>query len=487
MKMKTELYSMTRVLWTLLITVPLVGLVSCSNDEGSDPVPDPIASFKFEVSESDFLTVTFTSFSQSAESFAWNFGDGAGTSTEENPTYTYSAAGTYSVDLTVTNAYGSHSQSQDVQITDPDAASKLLTGETGKTWFLLADASGGNPIQVGPQDRSQIWWALGTNDELCSRACLFNDTWTFNPDGSYIFDNAGDFFGEFGVWPDEVAGCFDATVADNFVGAEGQDLSGWNSGTYQYTYDPGTATLTVTGGFIGLTKAASTEEVTEPQASVTYKNVTISDGATADTLYLETEVVAAGGYWGFTLVSYNSESDIVEVGVCDGDGDDPPIIDAVSVDFEENAPEWEVFGGTDFNGAGVVVTIVDNPVSGGINQSAKVLQLDEADGSQGWSGVHTTLEGKIDFSSKTAFKVKVYSSIAGAVIKFKLEDSLNPDINKEIDQTITSADAWEELTFVFTAEDSEKFDKIVLFADFLAEVKTGDRTHYFDDILLTTE
>jgi serine protease len=54
------------------------------------------------------LTVVFTDASTNAPtSWAWNFGDG-GTSTLQNPSHVYTVAGTYSVTLTVTNAYGSN-------------------------------------------------------------------------------------------------------------------------------------------------------------------------------------------------------------------------------------------------------------------------------------------------------------------------------------------------------------------------------------------
>jgi len=54
------------------------------------------------------LTVTFTDASANTPtSWAWNFGDGS-TATTQNATYTYMKAGTYSVNLTVTNAAGSN-------------------------------------------------------------------------------------------------------------------------------------------------------------------------------------------------------------------------------------------------------------------------------------------------------------------------------------------------------------------------------------------
>lgn len=54
------------------------------------------------------LTVQFTDQSlHSPTSWLWNFGDGTPTSNVKNPSHVYANIGTYSVSLTVTNAYGS--------------------------------------------------------------------------------------------------------------------------------------------------------------------------------------------------------------------------------------------------------------------------------------------------------------------------------------------------------------------------------------------
>ncbi|WP_425392134.1 PKD domain-containing protein [Ekhidna sp.] len=470
--------------WTALGC--MVALTSCFDEDDVPAIEDPIASFQFEVSEENFDEVSFTNFSVNADSYSWTFGDGA-TSTEENPTHTYSETGTFTVTLVASNEAGATSEfSDDVTITDPLEAQRALIGSDGKTWLLLGDNSTGiNPIQVGPQDRSQVWFAIA---DLCVRECIFDDTWTFNTDGTYTFDNNGDFWGEEGVWAEGIAGtCFDATNSANFVGLDGQDLSGWNSGTHEFVYDPSSETLTINGGFIGLTKAGTDAEITEPAASVTYSVVKLVDVENGvDTLVLETNLAEANGYWGFTLVSYDNEADKVVVGECEET--EKTIIDVVDIDFEASAPDFGAFGGNDDAGGGMVVERIANPDASGINTSDFVGSVAEPEGSRFYSGISTTLDGYIDFSTKQTFKVKVWSPVAGATIKFKLEDSTDPNINKEIDATITNADTWEELTYTFEAADSEKFDVVVLFFDFDPNGdqsnKADARTHYFDDIIL---
>jgi PKD repeat protein len=54
------------------------------------------------------LTVDFTDLSTGdPTSWSWDFGDGIGTSALQNPSYIYNNSGTYTVELTATNAYGS--------------------------------------------------------------------------------------------------------------------------------------------------------------------------------------------------------------------------------------------------------------------------------------------------------------------------------------------------------------------------------------------
>jgi PKD repeat protein len=61
-------------------------------------------------------SITFTDFSSNVPTaWAWNFGDGQ-TSTDQNPVHTYATAGTYTVDLTVTNTAGSDSYQMTVTI-----------------------------------------------------------------------------------------------------------------------------------------------------------------------------------------------------------------------------------------------------------------------------------------------------------------------------------------------------------------------------------
>jgi len=287
-------------------------IVSSCGDDTDEPAKPPVASFQYEKDANDFAKVTFTNFSQNAESVSWDFGDGSAVSTEQNPVHTFPAAGTYTVKLTVTGKGNTTAEkTEDIELTDPNAQLKKLTGETSKSWKLLRDVTTGvYPLQVGPEARNEIWWALGKNDPVAQRPCVMNDEFIFSLDGTYEYKTNGDFWADGGVWADPV-GCKDA-VNDNFKNVDGADISAWSDGTHEFEYNSTDATLTVTGNgaYVGLAKAATSSEVKLPQDEVQYKVIRLVD-ATVDTLVLETTI--PGGYWRFVLVHY------------DNAGDEPPI------------------------------------------------------------------------------------------------------------------------------------------------------------------
>ncbi|MGC9353128.1 MAG: hypothetical protein ACP5D9_04780 [Mariniphaga sp.] len=128
-------------------------------------------------------------------------------------------------------------------------------------------------------------------------------------------------------------------------------------------------------------------------------------------------------------------------------------------------------------------SVIDNPDKSGINTSNRVAQTVKAAGAETWAGSFLTLESPIDFSTKTVFKVKVWSPKAGATVKLKVENLTNGDIGYEVDALTTVANEWEELSFDFSAIDKDQeYQKVVIFFDF---GNTGDdATYYFDDIKL---
>lgn len=280
----------------------LVAFVSCKKDE-ADPPKNPIASFQFALSTTNFLQVTFTNFSQNATSYEWNFGDGQ-TSTEANPVHIYSAAGNYTVVLTAKNsANASATFNSAIQLQDPNSALALLAGESSKTWKLFRE---GTSMGVGPDAaNARLWWSL---ENAGARPCYYYQTFTFNRDGSFVFDDQGAFWGEGAIFAGTAQNevCFDAIPA-NMVNSDGADVSAWLSGTHAYTYEPTTnlITLTGTGAWMGNPQSGTSAVSIVPEAGKSFKAV-LEEKVGYDLLTIS--YTYDGFYWDFTYASYSDPS-----------------------------------------------------------------------------------------------------------------------------------------------------------------------------------
>ncbi|NUN10637.1 MAG: T9SS type A sorting domain-containing protein [Ignavibacteriaceae bacterium] len=152
------------------------------------------------------------------------------------------------------------------------------------------------------------------------------------------------------------------------------------------------------------------------------------------------------------------------------------------LDFESGTANYTF---TDFDGG--QATKVANPVSGGINTSANVGKMVKNAG-QVWGGSWIALASPIDFSTNKTFKVKVYMPRVGAKLLLKVENMTNGGINFEREVAGTVANAWEELTFDYSAiNTANEYQKLVFIFD-LGTMGTGtaDFTYYFDDIKLVS-
>jgi PKD repeat protein len=362
--MKKAIYRLG--LWSLLMTV----FLACDDEA---VVEETVASFQFEAGETEFLTVTFTNFSTNYASSAWAFGDGE-TSAEESPVHAYAEAGTYEVTLTVTSAGGVEAvRTQSVEVTDPNAKLTLLTGVESKTWKLLRD--GTSMLLASDANFTQIYWPGNKNDG--TRPCLYNQTFTFNRDGSYVFDDGGAFWGEFGVFndTDKFEVCFDATAA-NMVNQDGDDVSAWLSGTHAYSYNAtaNTVTLAGLGAWIGIPKLATTAEIPVPQSEVTFNAITADGFDTGvDTLFVS--FAYEGAFWAITYVSYDDAS-LEPALVTEFVPEECAPYDAVSPTeishtFASNdAAEWVLLQFDATSGAGLALG-VDDPTDAGATKVGK--------------------------------------------------------------------------------------------------------------------
>lgn len=296
----------------LILSIAMVAMVgmftACENDD--EPAAEPYADFEYEISEANPLEVTFTNNSTNSETYMWEFGDGE-TSTEENPVHEYSQGGTFDVVLTATNT---DDVSTDVTKTI-NLGSNMLAGSDSKTWKLYRE---GTSMGVGPNpEGARSWWSL-ENDG--SRPCVYKHEFTFHFDGTFEFNDNGVFWGEEAVFGDDLAAtCFEAT-AENMVNSEGDDVSAWLSGEYEYEYDAeaGEVTLNGEGAWMGIPQLGTDGESIVPENSTTFNVVSIEEHEGYDLMtisYYYNEGTADNLYWDFTFVSYSDpslEPDLVE-------------------------------------------------------------------------------------------------------------------------------------------------------------------------------
>ena len=176
-------------------------LASCNED---DPLPDaPISNFSFTVGSSNDKEVTFTSLSEGATTYMWNFGDNMGTSDQENPTYIFSDYGTFSVSLTVTNEGGENEFSKDVTLTNPQAiVNGAFDDESNWTTInhyeetnLNGSVTIANGVALFEETTNADWKHMGIFQEVTLSA----GTYQFDMDVSYADIN--DVWGEVYLGP----------------------------------------------------------------------------------------------------------------------------------------------------------------------------------------------------------------------------------------------------------------------------------------------
>ena len=170
-----------------------------------------------------------------------------------------------------------------------EAAPAIQQSPLTGTWKLAPEAGA---LGVGPAQNDTSWWANSTAD-VSARACLFDDEYVFNADGSFQNVLGNDTWLE--GW--QGSGC----------GAGVAPHDGSANATYAYDENAGTLTINGTGAFMGISKVINGAEITassQAAASITYIADLSTDG---NTLNLDIEI-ANGGWWSFKFIKDTSST-----------------------------------------------------------------------------------------------------------------------------------------------------------------------------------
>lgn len=192
--------------------------------------------------------------------------------------------GEYSLDLVATDSNGNKDE---VNLPFTVASSRPAFDITG-TWRM--EPVGGS-MTVGPAAGSAEWWQISDGD-VSARACFYDDTYTFNEDGSFSYDMGEETWLE--TWQGvEAEGC----------GAPVAPFDG--SGSYTYTYTTTNLTLIGEGAHVGLSKVNNAGEISNGVAianQVSYTIVEQSQEGENRRMTLRIEA-GSGVWWDFKLIS----------------------------------------------------------------------------------------------------------------------------------------------------------------------------------------
>ena len=152
------------------------------------------------------------------------------------------------------------------------------------SWKLIPQAGA---FAVGPAQGNYTWYSSSPAD-VTTRACLFDDEYVFNANGSFSNVQGSQ------TWLEAWQG-----VAADVCGAPVAPHNGSNAATYTYDNVAGTLTLNGVGAYLGLAKAINGAELTSPlnaPNSITYivSSVTSTE--------LTVEINAGNGWWRFKLL-----------------------------------------------------------------------------------------------------------------------------------------------------------------------------------------
>lgn len=191
-------------------------------------------------------------------------------------------AGDHIISITATDSNG-NSDTANANFTVASAVPDI----TG-TWVMEPIAGS---LAVGPNPGSGDWWSISAGD-VTTRACFYDDTYTFTANGDFIIDVGTDTWLE--GWQAGFDGC-------------GAPIAPVNGGTFTYSFNGQTLTVNGNAAYLGLPKVTNAGELgnhigaTDFQSAITYEVFSVTESGSDLRMELRIETVA-GVHWTYRLI-----------------------------------------------------------------------------------------------------------------------------------------------------------------------------------------
>ncbi|NLA25673.1 MAG: PKD domain-containing protein, partial [Bacteroidales bacterium] len=232
----------------------------------------PVADFSTDVTNTCVGIVNFTNNSEDASSYLWDFGDG-NTSTEINPTHVYTENGTFTVSLTATNSYDSHTITKsDLIVVDlPDAPSVVDASSCGPANLTL-EASGNGDIE---------WFDAAIGGNLIATGNTYSDD--FSETNTFFVQSKVENYVQYNVGPENNSigsgSYFTSSTVHGLIFDAEQDFTLKSVRTYvQYS---GSKTITLKDG---------------SGTTIATQSVYVSSGSSGQRIDLNFDIPAGSGY-----------------------------------------------------------------------------------------------------------------------------------------------------------------------------------------------
>ncbi|MFN8890185.1 MAG: PKD domain-containing protein, partial [Cyclobacteriaceae bacterium] len=351
-------------------------LTGCIDD--TEKLPKVVAGFTYTINE-DTGTVTFVNVSERATKYLWSFGDNT-TSTEKDPVKTY-PAGSYEVTLKASNNAGASNEVKaTVVVVIKDKVSLPITFDNATVDYEVTTFNGASFAIVNNPSLS------GTNNKTTKVGSITNSGTQFEG----MFLNV--------AVPIDLA--TKKTIAMNVRSTKAVNVL--------LKLEEGTSAAV---------------EVSASHGGTGWENLVFNFTSAAKYSRITLFVGGATATTGTFFV------DDIEQKVTETPCTPETVQSITAADFNIS---FKTDPGTAIGSFDAVLTYANNPnINNAVNTSCKVGKIERSGGAL-FANNQIELSSKLDFTTHSGFKLKVFSSATAYNVLVKLEDKTNQNINTEV-------------------------------------------------------